>query len=59
MAKFHVTLQAELSGGSLYWVCDVEAGDEDSAMQAAEALFVKELDSSGEWAFAAADVEPA
>ena len=59
MAKFHVTLQADLARGTLYWVADVEAGDEDDAMQVAEALFMKELENPEEWAFSAGDVEAA
>jgi hypothetical protein len=57
MAKFHVTLQAELTHGTLYWVADVDARDEDEAMQVAEGLFIKEMEKPEEWAFSAADVE--
>lgn len=57
LAKFHVTLQAELSRGVLYWVSDVTAGDEDEAMRQAEALFMKELETPEEWSFSAGDVE--
>lgn len=57
MAKYHVTLQAELSRGLLYWVSDVEAGDEDEAMRRAEELFMKELETAEEWSFSAGDVE--
>ena len=57
MPKFHVTLQAELSRGVLYWVSDVAAGDEDEALRQAEALFLKELETPEEWSFTAGDVE--
>ena len=57
MAKYHVTLQAELSRGLLYWVSDVEAADEDEAMRQAEELFMKELETPEEWSFSAGDVE--
>lgn len=58
MAKFHVTLKAALPTGELYWVADVSAGDEDEAMQRAEALFLAQLDDAAEWSFTEADVEP-
>ena len=57
VAKYHVTLQAELPNGLLYWVTDVEAGDEDEATKKAEAAFLKELENPREWNFSAADVE--
>jgi len=57
MAKYHVTLKANLSDGELYWVADVAAGNEDDAMAAAEALFARQLESAAEWSFAEADVE--
>jgi hypothetical protein len=57
VAKYHVTLQAELSRGVLYWVSDVTAGDEDDALRQAEAIFLKELETPEEWSFTAGDVE--
>lgn len=57
LAKYHVTLQAELANGLLYWVSDVEAGDEDGAMRQAEEMFMKELETAEEWSFSAGDVE--
>jgi len=59
MARFHVTLKATLPHGELYWVTDVDAGDEDEAMRRAEAVFMTELETPSEWAFSEADVEPA
>lgn len=58
MAKFHVTLKATMPSGELYWVADVSAGDEDEAMQKAEALFLQALEVDSEWGFSEADVEP-
>lgn len=58
MPKFHVTLKATLPAGELYWVADVSARDEDAAMKAAEALFMRQLDEKVEWSFSEADVEP-
>ncbi|MBT5898992.1 MAG: hypothetical protein HOH61_24050 [Rhodospirillaceae bacterium] len=57
MAKYHVTLKANLPNGALYWVTDVVAGDEDAAMQVAEQAFTRQLDTAGEWSFDEADVE--
>lgn len=58
MAKFHVTLKANLKNGELYWVANVAAASEDEAMRKAEALFVAELESEAQWAFEEGDVEP-
>ena len=58
MAKFHVTLKANLSDGELYWVTNVPAESEDAAMQAAETRFMAHLEQTGEWSFSEADVEP-
>lgn len=57
MAKYHVTLKASLSDGDLYWVTDVTAESEDSAMDAAEVLFTQQISNATEWAFSEADVE--
>lgn len=57
MAKFHVTLKATLRRGEMYWVSDVDAADEDAAMQAAEARFMQELDDAANWSFSEADIE--
>ncbi len=57
MAKFHVTLKATLPSGELYWVADVNAGNEDVAMQRAEELFMQALDDNSEWSFSEADAE--
>jgi len=58
MAKFHVTLKANLSDGELYWVSDVQADTEDAAMAVAEEHFTRQLDKAAEWSFSEADVEP-
>ena len=58
MAKFHVTLKANLSDGELYWVTNVPAESEDAAMQAAEIRFMTHLEQADEWSFSEADVEP-
>ena len=58
MAKYHVTLKANLSGGALYWVADVDAATEDAAMTEAEALFARQMENAAEWSFSEADVEP-
>jgi len=57
MAKFHVTLKANLSDGALYWVTNVSAESKDSAMQAAEIRFMTHLEQAGEWSFSEANVE--
>ena len=57
MAKFHVTLKANLSDGELYWVTDVSAKSKDFAMQAAEIRFMTHLEQAGEWSFSEANVE--
>jgi hypothetical protein len=57
MAKFHVTLKADLADGDLYWVSDVEADNEDAAMSVAEEMFAKHLENASEWSFSEADVE--
>jgi hypothetical protein len=57
MAKFHVTLKANLSRGELYWVCDIEANNKDAAMAIAEEEFFKELDDPSDWGFSDANVE--
>ena len=57
MTKFHVTLKAVLRRGELYWVSDVEAADEDAALDTAEAEFMAEIETPGEWSFSEADVE--
>ena len=57
MAKYHVTLKANLSDGELYWVTDVPAESEDAAMQAAEFSFMAHLEQADEWSFSEADVE--
>ena len=59
MAKFVVTLKANLKSGEMYWVAKVDAKDEDDAMATAEAAFFTELDNPAEWSFEEADVEPA
>jgi acyl-CoA thioesterase len=58
MAKYHVTLKANLADGALYWVADVNAATEDAAMTAAEASFARQMDNAAEWSFTEADVEP-
>ena len=58
MAKYHVTLKANLSDGALYWVADVDAATEDAAMTEAEALFARQMENATEWSFSEADVEP-
>ena len=58
MAKFHVTLKANLSDGELYWVTNVPAESEDAAMQVAETRFMTHLEQAGKWSFSEADVEP-
>ncbi|MBT4043246.1 MAG: hypothetical protein HOK21_22195 [Rhodospirillaceae bacterium] len=57
MAKYHVTLKADLIDGDLYWVSDVEADNEDAAMAVAEEIFARHLEDAKEWAFSEADVE--
>lgn len=57
MAKYHVTLKANLPDGELYWVTDVPAESEDAAMQAAELRFMVHLGKTDEWSFSEADVE--
>ena len=59
MAKFVVTLKANLKSGEMYWVAKVDAKDEDDAMATAESAFFTELDNPAEWSFEEADVEPA
>ncbi len=58
MAKYHVTLKANLSDGALYWVTDVNAATEDAAMTEAETLFARQMETAAEWSFSEADVEP-
>ena len=58
MAKFHVTLKANLSDGDLYWVSDVPAENEDAAMKEAEIRFIAHLEQADEWSFSEVDVKP-
>ena len=55
--KFHVTLKSDVSRGTFYWVCDVDAASEDEALVAAQHLFEAQVESSEEWTFADYDVE--
>ena len=57
MGKYLVTLRAELKRGLMYWVCQVDAGNEDEAMTKAESAFTAEIDDPGEWSFSDGDVE--
>jgi len=57
MAKFKVTLKATFKRGEMYWVANVDARNEDEAMEKAETYFFEELDNPSEWAFDEADVE--
>ena len=59
MPSYHVTLKAILTRGTLYWVTDIEAADEDEALGLAEELFLDELDDpKGGWRFDETNVEP-
>ena len=57
MPAYHVTLKSDLQRGSLYWVCDVTAKNEDEALAIAEEEFFLELDDPSEWSFTDANVE--
>ena len=58
MPSYHVTLKARLTRGTLYWVTDIEAADEDEALGLAEELFLDELDDpKGGWKFDETNVE--
>lgn len=57
MAKFHVTVRANLGTGTLYWVTDVSSGNEDNALKKAVESFEKEMDTVEEWNFSDYEVE--
>lgn len=57
--KYHVTLRAAMAKGTLYWVTDVTAQDEDEAVVAAEHLFEAQMEASHDWSFDDYDIEPA
>lgn len=59
MAHKKVTLQAELSRGTFYWVCTVEAASEEEAVVAAENLFEAEMERIEDWSFNDFNVEEA
>ena len=59
MARYKVTLQAQLGRGTFYWVADVKADSEEEAVVSAENLFLAELDKGQDWAFEDFEIEPA
>lgn len=58
MKRQTVTLKAELSRGTFYWVATVDAESDDEAVVAAEHLFMAEVEKAGEWIFSDFQVEP-
>ncbi|MHA1113147.1 MAG: hypothetical protein ACTSRY_01390 [Alphaproteobacteria bacterium] len=58
MTRYHVTLKASLAHGVFYWVCDVEAEDEEDAAAVAEALFLQEIEAPTGWAFDETEIVP-
>ncbi len=59
MSRQTVTLKAELSRGTFYWVAIVNADSEDEAVVAAEHLFMAEVEKAGEWTFSDYEVASA
>lgn len=57
MALKKVTLQAQLSRGTFYWVTEVNADTEEEAVVAAENLFMAEMERASEWEFTDYNVE--
>jgi len=57
MARYKVTLKAELKRGSFYWVATVNADSEEEAEIAAEHLFMAEMENTADWHFSDSDSE--
>jgi hypothetical protein len=55
--KCRVTLKSEVSRGTFYWVCDLEANSEDEALVSAQHLFDAQTEASEEWVFSDYDVD--
>ena len=51
MAKMNITLKATLKRGTFYWVTQVDANNEEEAVQSAENLFLAEVENANEWEF--------
>lgn len=51
MAKMNITLKATLKRGTFYWVTQVNADSEEEAVQAAENLFLAEVENASDWEF--------
>ncbi len=51
MSAYKVTLKCEVKLGTFYWVTDVNADSEDEAVNAAENLFLTQINDSDEWDF--------
>lgn len=57
MSAYKVTLKSDVKLGTFYWVANVNAESEDEAVNAAENMFLEQLNGVEEWDFTDYDAE--